>query len=1104
MAKFCKNCGSELAEGAAFCEKCGAPVSGEKNKQSNQPGGGGGEASPAAGNPGKGTAGNGGAAAKKGETFWARLKESVMSYFRHPLKLLPTVVLTLIWIVFSLLGTLGRSSPAIRVLNTLSYSNGGMYGGIVGAVGGIFGKAFFAAIVTSLINALTEKRTASARKAKAAKAGVKGAALSGLKAVAPLMIGSGAGLALYWFFNVTSTPKNSMVAVAGALAAILALIRGRGLLFSLVSGAAGLLSKGKAPSLAAIKRCLTGFAAGFAAAVPATLLRRPWILLSAGLALLAAGVVLALVGKNGAKRAAARAAVLLIVGGLLFPFARPASAAELDPELAGVYTGTIRMITGAVTDEGYSSYTKGSAKYVSFVNQYLGGKPSETLSRDAFDEKLEALIGDSEISAVDPGLRIAAETDGTCTVSFSLAANNCKWKTAEDAYGLGSEPIEVILSGTCSDGKIEITEGGGDVLMAAGTIEFSKKSGRITASSTNLVILVEHNGISSYVGGILIDAEKQETKPGQNGEAAGITLDDIVGYYRYTGMNYATEQIEDAYYKIEKLSGSSYRWTSLTPPPEELPEIDWEAVYADQENVEVVRTENHADLSVYHFEERTASARTEENVTNMTVTEHYPELGISIEILNSENKTYCDMAFSRDEDGRIHAVYENHIDLGAGYSTLDHMEMVKVDYLPGEEPPEESEPPEPETEELPAEPETEPEPAETGPLPAEPTEPENDPGPELPPDPEDPDRADLPDSEAGVISEAAATAIIGGGVGTLLGGLAGAIGGGPGGPGGGSELPPSWRVNSEGDISFEDPITGETVTYVQTGVDPDTGQPEYHNAKDWGQGYDVNDLKDMYERSSGERDYYRKIDETAQRAQKEQREDNQGLSWEAKDWEREKKENAERERQEDYRNQIAYKRGVYDGDTKEFKKKVLTERGQIYQEQARHEARAEYMNAGFQTAQTVQKTVDATMNVAEKVAEKTGNPAIIAKAKLIKKSYIAARNAASNLGEWTAGNKNLTQAVTDTAISTGGDLIKDSADGFGQKLLYNTTMEGGKTVFQGWVDGKSAEKIRDETLKKMEKGFNDTVNEGLNSAVFGDGVFSQVLTEIDNWEANEE
>ncbi len=1101
MAKYCENCGKELTQGAAFCAECGAPAGGERRVGGGQPVKGGG-AAPAAGRPEKRKTEAGAAGAGGAGSFAARLKEAVLDYFRHPLKLLPTAVLTLIWIVFSLLGTLGRSSPAIRVLNTLSYSNGGMYGGIVGAVGGIFGKAFFAAIVTSLINALTEKKTASSRRGSAG-AGVKGAALSGLKAVAPYLIGSGAGLVLYWFFNITATPKNLMVAVAGAAAAAIAVIRGRGFLFSLVSGVTGLLSGGRAPSLGGIKRTLTGFAAGFAVAVPATLLRRPWILIAAGAALLAAGIVLSLIGKNAAKRAASGAAVLLLVGGLLFSFGRPALAAGFDPELAGNYTGTIRMVSGAVTEEGYANYTRGGEKYVSFVNQYMGGRPSETLSREEFDKQLKALIGDSEIAAVNGELRIAAENDGTCTVSFSLAAENCKWKAGEDVYRLGSEPIEMILKGSYADGKIEISVGAGDLLEAQGTIEFARENGRITASSSDLAVAVANQGVSCYVGGILIDVEKKETKPGPNGEAAGITLDDIVGYYRYTGMNYATEQIEDFYYKIEKLSGSTFRFSSLVPV-EELPEVDWESIYGDDENVTIIKTDNHADLSRHHFDPAAASSRTDENIMGVKVTEHYPELGISIDTYNSETRSYNDMVFSWGEDGRIHAVYENHIDLGAGYSTLDHMEMVKVDYLPGEEPPEESAPPTgAETEELPAEPETEP--AETGPLPAEPTEPENDPGPELPPDPEDPDRADLPDSEAGVISEAAATAIIGGGVGTLLGGLAGAIGGGgPGGPGGGSELPPSWRVNSEGDISFEDPITGETVTYVQTGVDPDTGQPEYHNAKDWGQGYDVNDLKDMYERSSGERDYYRKIDETAQSAQKEQREDNQGLSWEAKDWEREKKENAERERQEDYRNQIAYKRGVYDGDTKEFKKKVLTERGQIYQEQARHEARAEYMNAGFQTAQTVQKTVDATMNVAEKVAEKTGNPAIIAKAKIIKKSYLAARNAASNLGEWTAGNKNLTQAVTDTAISTGGDLIKDSANGFGQKLLYNTTMEGGKTVFQGWVDGKSAEEIRDETLKKMEKGFNDTVNEGVNSAVFGDGVFSQVLTEIDNWEANEE
>ena len=1110
MARFCKNCGCALPEGAAFCGACGTAADGPVNAVRGQARGGPGGAGPEAGKPGKGKTKRA-AGAKKQNAFSARLKESLKAYFQNPLKLLPGIVLTLIWIVFSLLGNLGSSSPVMKVLNTLTYSSGGMYGGILGCVGGIFGKAFFSAIIISLVNALTEKKSSPAR---TKGAGMKGAALSGLKAVAPYLIGSGAGLALYWFFNVTATPKNLMVAVAGALAAVLALIRGRGLLFSLVSGVAGWLSKGKSPSLTAVKRTLTGFAAGFAAAVPATLLRRPWILISAGLALLAAGVVLALVGKDKLKRAAARAAVLLLVGSLLFPFAQSARAAGFDPDLAGDYVGTIQMVTGAVMDDGYANYTGGKEAYVSFVNKYLGGSPSKTLSRTEFDEKLDALIESSEIVAVDSTLRISSEdpASGKCTVSFSLFANNCKWKSTEDIYKLGSEQIEVTLTGTYADNKIEITEGSGDVLRAVGTIEFSKESGRITARSTDLAILVANQGVPTYAGGVVIEVEQSKTQPGSHGGASGITIDDIVGYYLYTGMNYETEEIEDFYFKIEKLSGSTFRFISLTPSSTEIPEIDWSALYADDENSEYIETNNNADLSVYRFDPGTATSETDESIIKIKVIEHYPEMNLSIETFNSETKSRCDIAFSRGTDGRIHAVYENHMDMGAGYSTLDHFDLVKVDHLPGEEPEPE---PVPETEETLPEPETEPLPIETEPFVPETEAPESKPGPEpetppaVPPDVEDPDLADLPDSDAGVVAESAATAIIGGGLGVMLGGIAGAIdgGGGPGGDGGSGgdpDLPSGWRVDSEGAISFEDPSTGKTVTYVQTGFNPDTGQPEYHNNENWGQGYDINDLKDMYERTSDERDYYKKINDTYQKTQEEQREDNQDLSWEAKDWEREKKENAERERLEDARNKTAYKRGVYDGNVKDFKKKVLEERGQIYQEQAKHEARAEYMNAGYQTAQSYQKFADTTIDVTEKIASKYGGPAIAAKAKAIKKGYIATKNAASNLGEYMAGTKNLKQAVADTAIGATGDLIKDSADGFGQKLLYNTTMEGGKTVYQGWVDGKSAEEIRDETIKKIEKATADTVNEATVGAVFGDTPTATLLTDLANMEANED
>ena len=65
-------------------------------------------------------------------------------------------------------------------------------------------------------------------------------------------------------------------------------------------------------------------------------------------------------------------------------------------------------------------------------------------------------------------------------------------------------------------------------------------------------------------------------------------------------------------------------------------------------------------------------------------------------------------------------------------------------------------------------------------------------------------------------------------------------------------------------------------------------------------------------------------------------------------------------------------------------------------------------------------------------------------------------------------------------------------------------MEGGKTVYQGWVDGKSAEKIRDETIKKMEKAFDDTVNEAVITGVTGDTPLGTLMTDLANMEENED
>ena len=70
---------------------------------------------------------------------------------KHPLTLLPTIILSAMWIVLGILQTtVGKNLP-MSVLNFISYAQGGLYGGVVGAIGGIVGKIIIAAFLNALI-----------------------------------------------------------------------------------------------------------------------------------------------------------------------------------------------------------------------------------------------------------------------------------------------------------------------------------------------------------------------------------------------------------------------------------------------------------------------------------------------------------------------------------------------------------------------------------------------------------------------------------------------------------------------------------------------------------------------------------------------------------------------------------------------------------------------------------------------------------------------------------------------------------------------------------------------------------------------------------------
>ena len=210
-----------------------------------------GGAGPEAGKPGKGKTKRA-AGAKKQNAFSARLKESLKAYFQNPLKLLPGIVLTLIWIVFSLLGNLGSSSPVMKVLNTLTYSSGGMYGGPMGAAGGIFGKAVFAAVLNTIVLSLWKGKNPFSPDAQGQSL-MRKATTSGMATVAPFIIGLGASLVLYYIFNVTGSTTNVMVGVVAAIGAVQAAQSSHGIIFSIVLFIASKVSGGRAPSSSTVR-----------------------------------------------------------------------------------------------------------------------------------------------------------------------------------------------------------------------------------------------------------------------------------------------------------------------------------------------------------------------------------------------------------------------------------------------------------------------------------------------------------------------------------------------------------------------------------------------------------------------------------------------------------------------------------------------------------------------------------------------------------------------------------------------------------------------------------------------------------------------------------
>ncbi|MDD4753422.1 MAG: zinc ribbon domain-containing protein [Desulfitobacteriaceae bacterium] len=248
MSKFCTACGASVQENVKFCTGCGAPVISEalgeeaergtspmvspetvkKEAEQGTPG----ILSPALAKTATQLLHTSRAPATVGEIslpqemFSLPVPEVVNSFvvlgsgarqllantqaaLRDKKRLIPALVLAVLWIVLIFLPRAGTDAVPVKILSWLTFAQGGLNGGLISKIGGILGKGLLAAFFTSLI---IDKSTLG--QMKAGLSAVTGG-LKGYKATrASWLLGTALALILYNIMVGSTSLHNSMAAIA--------------------------------------------------------------------------------------------------------------------------------------------------------------------------------------------------------------------------------------------------------------------------------------------------------------------------------------------------------------------------------------------------------------------------------------------------------------------------------------------------------------------------------------------------------------------------------------------------------------------------------------------------------------------------------------------------------------------------------------------------------------------------------------------------------------------------------------------------------------------------------------------------------------------------
>jgi hypothetical protein len=221
-----------------------------------------------------------------------RLVSGFKGALKDKKKLIPAIVMTLIWLVLTILPLLGADSSLFRLLSFLTFAWGGLGAGVLGAIGGTIGKGICVYFITSMILPLFSGKNPFAGMERGIKTMFGLVAALDRKSLVPLLAGGGTALIAYNVLTGNASLHNSMIGIVGGVLTLRALSNKAGFLRGFLVSVINKLSKRSAKDRTYINRVLAGATSGFALSVPLSAMRISFICYLAGIAALLAAVIM--------------------------------------------------------------------------------------------------------------------------------------------------------------------------------------------------------------------------------------------------------------------------------------------------------------------------------------------------------------------------------------------------------------------------------------------------------------------------------------------------------------------------------------------------------------------------------------------------------------------------------------------------------------------------------------------------------------------------------------------------------------------------------------------------------------------------------------------